>query len=178
MASSRPQSRWPIGPLTALVAVALGAGFAQTRPKSPQPPLAKIDTAPTGALPPRDFGQLSAPALPQTAALPQEAFAPAMLARFTAAAALYRKGVFPADDGVSDPIARAGLDWMALRVAPTPARLDAFAKAHPDWPAAGWRHSRSSVRSRTAAWVRGRPAPSSAFERGTPGARPRARSRQ
>jgi len=146
MASSRLEPRWPVGPAAALAVVALGVGFALTRPK-PAPalaeiaPPAKIDAAPTGALPPQVFGRLHVPALLPAPAAAQE-FAPELLAHFATAANFYRKGQFPQGDAaaaaVSDPIARAGLDWMALRVSPTPARLDAFAKTYADWPVSAW----------------------------------------
>ena len=70
MAPSRLEPRWPVGPAAALAVVALGVGFALTRPK-PAPPLAeiappaKIDAAPTGALPPQVYGRLHIPAFPQ-----------------------------------------------------------------------------------------------------------------
>ncbi len=163
MAPSRLEPRRAIGPAAALTVVALGAGFALTRPK-PAPalaeiaPPARVDVAPTGALPPQPFGGLHVPALPQVLAQPQE-FAPDALARFTTAANFYRKGQFPQGDaaaaGVTDPIARAGLDWIALRVSPTPARLDAFAKAHPNWPVADW------MRAVREGWLfTGKPTPS------------------
>src|SRR6185437_6657359 len=140
MAPSRLEPRWPVGPAAALAVVALGVGFALMRPKSAPrlaeiAPPARIDAAPTGALPPQPYGRLHVPDFSQVPA-PSQEFAPQMLARFTTAANFYRKGQFPQGDAaaaaVSDPIARAGLDWMALRVSPTPARLDAFAKAYPD----------------------------------------------
>ncbi|HXT06579.1 MAG TPA: lytic transglycosylase domain-containing protein [Roseiarcus sp.] len=146
MAPSRLEPRWPVGPAAALAVVALGVGFALMRPKSAPrlaeiAPPARIDAAPTGALPPQPYGRLHVPDFSQVPA-PSQEFAPQMLARFTTAANFYRKGQFPQGDAaaaaVSDPIARAGLDWMALRVSPTPARLDAFAKAYPDWPVSAW----------------------------------------
>ncbi len=72
-------------------------------------------------------------------------YGPAEIARFTEAANFYRKSAFPQGDAaaaaISDPIMRTGLDWIALRVAATPARLDAFQAAHPDWPLADWTRS-------------------------------------
>ena len=136
MASSRLEPRWAIGP-AALALAALGA-FAL--PKPAHAPLARIDAAPTGALPAQVFGRLHLPALPEMAPAPQD-FSAQTVAQFSIAANFYRKGQFPQGEAaasISDPIARAGLDWMALRVAPTPARLDAFAKAHPDWPVGRW----------------------------------------
>jgi soluble lytic murein transglycosylase len=163
MAPSRLEPRRAIAPAAALTVVVLGAGFALTRPRPAPalaeiPPPAKIDAAPTGALPGYVFGRLHIPALPQVLAPPRE-FASDALARFTAAASFYRKGQFPQGDAaaaaVSDPIARAGLDWIALRVSPTPARLDAFAKAHPDWPVADW------MRAVREGWLfTGKPTPS------------------
>jgi soluble lytic murein transglycosylase len=141
MAPSRLTPSWAIGPAAALAVVALGAGFALTRPKPARAPAAKVDAAPTGALPAEVFGRLHVPTLPQMTAAAQD-FSAETIARFTTAANFYRRGQFPQGDAaavsVSDPIARAGLDWIALRVSPTPARLDAFAKAHPDWPVAEW----------------------------------------
>ena len=69
MAPSRLEPRRAIAPAAALTVVALGAGFALTRPK-PAPALAEIapatiDAAPTGALPAQIFGGLHVPALPQ-----------------------------------------------------------------------------------------------------------------
>ncbi len=156
MASSRLEPHWTIGPAAAIIVAALGAGLVLTRPKpapalaerAPQPveraPALQIDPAPTGAILPHPFGELAAPTPPKVA--PQATgLAPDELARFTTAANFYRKGAFPQGDAaeaaVTDPIARAGLDWIALRVGPTPARLDAFAKAHPDWPVADWMRS-------------------------------------
>ena len=64
------------------------------------------------------------------------------MSRFLEAANFYRKGDFLRGDAsaatVRTAIASAALDWIALRVSATPARLDAFDKAHPDWPFADW----------------------------------------
>jgi soluble lytic murein transglycosylase len=157
MASFRLEPRWPVGSVAALALLAFAAGFALTRPeRAPRlaavAPPPKIDTAPTGSLPARPvsaspahpFGGLSTPALSQAPGQPPR-FTPDALAKFMTAANFYRKGQFPQGDAaalaVTDPIARTGLDWIALRVAPNPARLDAFAKAHPDWPFAEWMRS-------------------------------------
>lgn len=61
------------------------------------------------------------------------------------ALAFYRAGNLDAGDAlarsVTHPLARAALEWMALRDAPERAglaRLNAFSAAHPGWPAQHW----------------------------------------
>jgi soluble lytic murein transglycosylase len=88
---------------------------------------------------------VAAPAAPEARILPAApALAPLELLRFQAAAQLYRKGaVVPADtiaEHIDDPTERVALEWLALKSsgAPDGARLARFAKAHPDWPDAGW----------------------------------------
>jgi soluble lytic murein transglycosylase len=120
----------------------------------PTPP---VDAAALGAIPPHPFGEIDKPAKPQAAPQPPRV-GDAEMARFVEAAGFYRKGAFPQGDAaaaaISDPIARTALDWIALRVSPTPQRLDAFDQAHPDWPMADWAHSAHE------SWLfTGRPAP-------------------
>jgi soluble lytic murein transglycosylase len=120
-------------------------------------PAPRVDASPLGAIPPRPFGDLATPPKPEAAA-PAAPLGATEMARFVEAANFYRKGLFPQGDAaasaLSDPIARAGLDWIALRVSATPARLDAFAKAHPDWPMAEW------TRAVREGWLfTGKPAP-------------------
>ncbi len=102
---------------------------------------------PTGALPSPTadpWGPLQSQVTPE-AAPDSPRLAPAEISRFLEAAAFYRKNQFSQGDAASaaitDPIQRAALDWIALRVAATPQRLDAFAAAHPDWPLADWMQS-------------------------------------
>ncbi len=150
MATSR--SPWPAGPMIATLVAGLGVGFVALRPQPPAPVVAaapsvapelppEIDAAPTGALGPNPFGNLST--LPKTEAMPEAPrLAAEEIARFSDAAAFYRKGAFPQGDAaasaITDPIERAALDWIALRVAATPPRLDGFTQSHPDWPLADW----------------------------------------
>jgi soluble lytic murein transglycosylase len=168
MAPTRPDPLRAIGPLAAIALAAFGASYALMRPnpapviaeRAPKIAVDKIDVEPTGSLPPQPFGDLAKPTLPKAAPTPP-AFSPDMVASFTAAANLYRRGLFPQGDAIaiSDPIARVGLDWIALRVQPTPARLDAFAKAHPDWPVADW------MRGLREGWLfSGKPTPAEALE--------------
>ncbi len=98
-------------------------------------PLASLDPTPPGAVAAQDAAPL--PAVPPPLSLFDRV-------RFSAAAALYRKGAEGAAAAIAasvpDPAQRAALEWIALRsvAAPDPARLDAFEAAHTDWPAADW----------------------------------------
>jgi len=161
-------SRLPAGPTLAILVAVASVGGLAVRPKPapraaaavpapvqgivatplappPRPQsLAAVDAMPTGALPPAvadPWGPLQSPATPE-AEPDSPRLAPAEISRFVDAAAFYRKNQFPQGDAASaaitDPIERAALDWIALRVAATPPRLDAFAAAHPDWPLADW----------------------------------------
>ncbi len=159
----------------------------QSLAKLTKPPA--VDATPTGAIASRSIGVIATPVKPAgvqmgsaspgagvliTPAKPVAApetprYTTEEIARFTAAANFYRKGAFPQGDlaaaAIDDPIMRTALDWVALRVAATPARLDAFDKAHPDWPLADWKRS---VRE---GWLfSGKPAP--AETRVTLGAQP------
>ena len=127
-------------PTPSLASLALPPG-AEIPPeaKAPDPRLAfepgvEVDRMPVGSIEPF----VPAPAL-IVPTPPGPRLIASELARFTAAAALYRKGTLPAADaaaaGIADPIQRAALDWIALKTAPTPDRLRAFEDAHRDWPA-------------------------------------------
>jgi soluble lytic murein transglycosylase len=159
MATSTAHPQRPARLTAAVVAAAMGAGFLGTlgagyvvlRPR-PAPALALPPPPLAVATPHVDVSPVAAIAAPSSAAPPKPApletapeYAPLDVARFTQAANFYRKSQFAQGDAaaaaVGDPIMRAGLDWIALRVAPTPARLAAFAKAHPDWPMADWMQS-------------------------------------
>ena len=149
-ASSRRLSAfWPAGPLAAMVVAALGVGFVAQRPKPPAEAVVAavapaIDAAPTGAISASPFGALhpaiAPPLAPEIARLDA-----GELAGFSDAAGFYRKNQFPQGDGaasaITDAVARAALDWIALRVAATPDRLAAFETAHPDWPMRDWMRS-------------------------------------
>jgi soluble lytic murein transglycosylase len=163
---------WSVVPLVAALAGA-GGVFLLARPFAPQafaarPQIATVDAAPTGAageakfvaqLPPEATPLIELPAGSKPAALADAPkLSPDDAAAFAEAAGAYRRGQFALGDAaaarVGDPIARVGLDWMALRVNATPARLDAFAAAHPEWPAGEW------MRSVREGWLySGKPAP-------------------
>ncbi|MDE3175026.1 MAG: hypothetical protein KGM15_02830, partial [Pseudomonadota bacterium] len=146
----RPASLWPAGPLVAMVVATLGVGFVALRPKPaaeaavvapPATRVAAVDAQPTGAIGSNPFGPLP-PAIEPPPVAEIGRLDNAELARFSEAAAFYRKNQFAQGDAsaaaIADPIARAALDWIALRVSATPDRLAAFEKAHPDWPMADW----------------------------------------
>lgn len=64
--------------------------------------------------------------------------------------ALYRKGDLAGADvaakRIDDPLTRAALEWVALRLQPRPAgygRIRDFLAAHPDWPASNWLNRRA-----------------------------------
>jgi soluble lytic murein transglycosylase len=159
-----PSFARPLAPVGAVAAAALGVGFLTLRPmlapariEAAPPPAAAIDTGPIASIRPHPFGELIAPA-PSLALAPAPLLSAEETARFVAAAGFYRRADLPRGDAaaaaVSDTIARAALDWMALRVAPTPARLDAFQKAHENWPFADW------FQALREAWLfSGKPAP-------------------
>ena len=142
---------WPAGPLAAMLVATLGVGLVALRPKpaavvapAPAAPVVTVDPAPTGSIAPSPFGALH-PVEPKPLAPELARLDAGELARFSDAAGYYRKGQAPRGDAaasaIADPIARTALDWIALRVATTPDRLDAFEKAHPDWPMGDWMRS-------------------------------------
>jgi soluble lytic murein transglycosylase len=94
-----------------------------------------VDRTPVGAIEPADAPVPVAPPPPP----PRSRLGLFDQMRFNAAAALYRKGNLALADTlgapIADPIQRAALDWVALKSAPSPERLEAFAAAHADWPA-------------------------------------------
>lgn len=109
---------------------------------APDPVLAsetrvQVDRTPTGSIPP---APPVAPRVELTAVAPVPSSAD--LARFSAAAALYRKGSPAVADATAasfaDPLQRAALEWIAVKAAPSPERLRAFEAAHRDWPASDW----------------------------------------
>lgn len=128
---------------------------------APPSPPAIVDAAPLSALAPP--ASAAAPVAPsaQVASLtpPAPPLGPAEWQTFSAAAALYRRGAVAAADalarGLTDPLQRTALEWVMLRAsaAPDGVRLEAFAHAHPDWPAADWIRAvrESSLYSRHAA---------------------------
>jgi soluble lytic murein transglycosylase len=135
-------------PVVAAFVAGVGLSVVALRP-TPVPAVAMVEPAPTptvdaaplGALPASPFGGLHSLPSAETLA-PQPRLQGVEMLRFVEAANFYRKGAFPQGDAsasaIADPIARAALDWIALRVSATPQRLDAFEKAHPDWPMAEW----------------------------------------
>ena len=79
------------------------------------------------------------------------------------AIAAYRADNLEAGDAlaqkISDPIARATLEWVALRNVPQKIglqRIQAFEAAHPDWPAPNWLQRQKEVRLLRAARIRKR----------------------
>lgn len=114
------------------------------------------------ALPPGDAGAaFSSDRVPQgpardaapSAAGPAQVLArlpAADLAAFTTAIAAYKSGDLARGDlsarGISEPLLRTALEWIALRRSPREAgfeRLQAFASEHPDWPGVPWLQKRS-----------------------------------
>ena len=134
-----PAFRFPEPSPRGAHAEAAGAPTAPTT-AAPTVSLASVDPTPLGAVEPTSSVPVSDRLPTATAPAPP----PVDLTRFTAAAALYRKGFNVAADavavGIDDPIQRAGLEWLALKTAPAadPARLAGFEAAHRDWPGADW----------------------------------------
>ncbi len=117
-----------------------------------------VDVTPTGSLGSAAIAPSPTPELTLTRPTAPSRLDAAELARFTASAVQYRKGALADGDaasvGVKDPIERAALDWIALKNGATPDRLQAFASAHPDWPALSW------IREARESWFfNGRPTP-------------------
>ena len=160
----------PAGSMLAALAAAVGVGLVTMRPRSAPVvgviaiPTRKpgVDATPIAAIPRHPFGELTVP--PKAESFPRTPrLVGVEMSRFIEAANFYRKNQFPQGDAaasaISDPIARAALDWVALRVVATPARLDAFERAHPDWPLADWRHALHE------AWLfNGKPSPAETLD--------------
>jgi soluble lytic murein transglycosylase len=113
-------------------------------PAAPQAPPSRdaaIDAAPTGSIEPP---AVASPGPVQAPALDVAPQARPDLGRFSAVAALYRKGDLAGGDAlgrdIADPVQHAALEWAALRLAghPDDRRLTAFASAHPNWPGGDW----------------------------------------
>ena len=141
---SLSRSIWFVGPSVAAFVATMAVGWTVLRPHAPAAPrvVAAVDPVPTGSLPPpAPLFDLDPPPTPAVvdAGAPLDAEA---LARFVEAANLYRRSDFSGGDAaaaaIADPLQRSALDWIALRVVATPSRLDAFDKAHPDWPVRDW----------------------------------------
>ena len=149
MDASKPRPLRAAAPIVAAFAAGVGLSYAALRlpAKPPAPPplpaLAAVDPAPTASV--KTFGEIPEPKPVEAAPPPPAGLSDADKAKFVEAAGFYRKNLFPQGDasaaGVSDPLARVALDWIALRVSPTPARLDAFEAAHRDWPLKDWRRA-------------------------------------
>jgi soluble lytic murein transglycosylase len=140
---SLSRSLWFVGPSAAAFVATMAVGWTLMRSAAPPAPevVAAADPTPTGSLPPPP--PLVGLDPPEPAVLDAASrFDAAALARFVEAANLYRRSDFAGGDAaaasISDPLQRTALDWIALRVVATPARLDTFAKGHPDWPARDW----------------------------------------
>ncbi len=142
---SLSRSLWFVGPSAVGFVATLAVGWTIVRPPAPVAPLAPapvvaaVDPMPTASLPPPLVG-LDPPKPAVLDAAPR--FDAATLAHFVDVANLYRRNDFAGGDAaaaaIADPLQRTALDWIALRVVATPARLEAFAKAHPDWPTHDW----------------------------------------
>jgi soluble lytic murein transglycosylase len=142
---SLSRSLWFVVPALGAGAATMAVGWPLMRPVAPPAPVAAVDPQPTGSLtpaPPSEaFGDVPAPAAPAVIdAAPR--WDAQEIAHFVTVANFYRKGDFAGGDAaaaaLTDPLEHTALDWIALRVAANPGRLDAFEKAHPDWPAGDW----------------------------------------
>ncbi|HYA74976.1 MAG TPA: lytic transglycosylase domain-containing protein, partial [Roseiarcus sp.] len=116
-----------------------GEKVAAAASASARPALA-VDPTPTGGIGP----QALPPAKAASPPLAAEPVSRVDASRIGAAAAFYRKGDEAEGDALArqaaDPLQRAALEWVALRLAAQPddRRLAAFAAAHPQWPGGDW----------------------------------------
>ncbi len=141
---SLSRSLWFVGPSAAAFVATMAVGWTMLRPPAPaaNPVFVAMDSLPTASLPPPPplFGLEPPPKPAVLAASPP--FEAADVARFVEVANLYRRSDFAGGDAaaasISDPLTRTALEWIALRVVATPARLDGFAKNHRDWPLRDW----------------------------------------
>jgi len=143
---SLSRSLWFVVPALGAGAATLAIGWPVLRAHAPAP-LAALAPQPVASPEPAStplreaFGETPPPAEPAIIETPPR-FSAQEISRFTDVANIYRKGDLAGGDaaaaGLADPLQRTALDWIALRVAANPARLDAFEKAHPDWPAREW----------------------------------------
>lgn len=123
-------ARWTISlALPALLAVATAQASDDSGQRSQQPPPSLVDVETTSALPPYPGDALRLDAKVDTEAV-------------TAAVAAYKRGQLAEGDavaaGIDDRVARALLEWVAIRSGAGPirfARLDAFLRAYPNYPA-------------------------------------------
>ena len=138
---SLSRSLWFVGPSAAAFVATMGLGWMYMRPHAPAA-VAAADPIIVASLPPlAPLIDLVPPPRPAVIDAPPS-FDAETLARFVVAANLYRRSDFAGGDAaaasIADPLQRAALDWIALRVVATPSRLDAFDKAHPHWPTHDW----------------------------------------